>query len=373
VDRRILHLPLLAIILTAMVIGILAGLARIGWSVPSVGMERAGMHGPILIAGVFGTLIALERAIAMRNVTARTWTPADLAPVLGGAGTILLLATGASVPALLLLSAGAVGLLAIHIEMLRRQPSLDIATMLIGAGFLVLADVAWLAGRNVALLTPWWIAFLVLTITGERVELARIRFRGSAGRAAFAVAVSIYVATLLVMVVDAPLGVRLSGLGMLAMTAWLLRHDVAWMTVHKPGLPRYAAVCLLTGYVWLGVAGLILVATPQLWAGLTYDAFLHAVLLGFVFSMIFAHAPFIVPGIVGRRVGYTWLAWLPLLLLHVSVAARISGDLLPDQALRQAAGLLSAISILLYGIVVVIGLVRGPAPLRPVAAGAAAR
>ena len=363
-DRRILQLPLLAVILAAMAIGILAGLARIGWSVPPVGMERAGLHGPILIAGVFGTLIALERAIAMRNVTTRTWTPADLAPVLGGAGTITLLVSGATVPALLLLTAGAAGLVAINLEMLRRQATLDIATMLLGAGFLFLADAAWLAGRNVALLTPWWMAFLVLTITGERVELARIRFRRSTGHLAFAFAVGIFVAALLSMAIDASLGVRLSGVGMLALTAWLSRYDVAWMTVHTPGLPRYAAVCLLTGYAWLGVAGLILVGTPQLWAGLTYDAFLHAVLLGFVFSMIFAHAPFIVPGIVGRRVGYHPLAWLPLLLLHVSVAARIAGDLLPDQDLRQAAGLLSAVSILLYGLVLVLGLVRGPEATR---------
>lgn len=361
-QRSLLHLPLLAVILGAMVIGILAGLARMGWSVPTVGMERAGMHGPILIAGVFGTLIALERAIAMRNATGRTWTPADIAPVLGGAGTLVLLASGATVPALLLLSAGAAGLVAIHLEMLRRHASLDIFTMLLGAGFLLLADVAWLSGRNVALLTPWWIAFLVLTITGERVELARIRYHGARGRAAFGVAAGIYVMTLLLMVVDAALGARLSGLGLLAVTAWLLRHDVAWLTVRKPGFPRYSAVCLLTGYAWLGVAGLILVSTPQLWAGLTYDAFLHAVLLGFVFSMIFAHAPFIVPGIVGRRVGYTSLAWLPLLLLHISVVGRVLGDLLMDIGLRQAAGLLSALAILLYGAIIVLGVIRGPAP-----------
>jgi hypothetical protein len=361
-DRRLLHLPLLTVILAAMAIGITAGLGRIGWAVPAVGMDRAALHGPILIAGVFGTLIALERAIAMRTVTARTWTPADLAPVLGGAGTIVLLVTGATVPALALLTAGAAGLVAINLEMLRRHPSLDIATMLVGAFFLLLADAAWLAGRNIALLTPWWIAFLVLTITGERVELARILYRGPSGRLAFVLAVGLYVATLLFMIIDAPLGVRASGLGLLAMTAWLLRHDVAWMTVHHPGLPRYAAVCLLTGYVWLGVAGIILVATPHLWAGLTYDAFLHAILLGFVFSMIFAHAPFILPGIVGRRMGYVAAAWMPLVLLHVSVAVRIVGDLVANQRLRQDAGLLSAVAILLYGLVAVFGLLRGPQP-----------
>jgi hypothetical protein len=363
-ERRLLHLPLLAVILGAMVVGILAGLARIGWVVPSVAMERAALHGPLLIAGVFGTLISLERSIAMRNVTGRTWTPADAAPVLGGAGTVVLLISGATVPALALLAAGAVALLAVHLEMLRRHPTLDIVVMGIGAGFLVLADVAWLGGRQVALLTPWWVAFLVLTIVGERVELARIRFQGPAGRPAFAAAVGLYVVTLLLMVLDAALGVRLSGLGLLAITAWLLRHDVAWLTVRKPGFPRYSAVCLLTGYVWLGIAGLILLLTPQLWAGLTYDAFLHAVLLGFVFSMIFAHAPFIVPGIVGRRVGYSALAWLPLVLLHLSVIMRIVGDLRLDQELRHTSGLLSGIAILLYGVVLVIGLVRGPEPVR---------
>lgn len=371
-DRRLLHVPLLAVILAAMVIGVLAGLARIGWSVPSVAVERAGMHGPILIAGVFSTLIALERAIALRNVTGRTWTPADLAPILGGAGTIVLLISGPTSAAQLLLAGGAVALLAVHLDMLRRHPTLDIAVMGIGAAFLVLADLAWLGGRAVALLTPWWIAFLVLTITGERVELARIRFQGAAGRPAFAAAVGLYVVALLAMVADAALGVRLSGFGLLAITAWLLRHDVAWMTIRKPGFPRYSAACLLTGYVWLGAAGLILLATPQLWAGLTYDAFLHAVLLGFVFSMIFAHAPFIVPGIVGRRVAYSALAWVPLAFLHVSVAARVIGDLLPSQDLRHAAGLLSASAILLYGVVLVIGLVRGPEPLAHTRPGASA-
>ena len=362
-QRSLLHLPLLAVILGAMIIGILAGLARIGWSVPTVGMERAGMHGPILIAGVFGTLIALERAIAMRNVTGRTWTPADIVPVLGGAGTLVLLASGATVPALLLLSAGAAGLVAIHVEMLRRHPSLDIFTMLLGAGFLLLADVAWLSGRNVALLTPWWIAFLVLTITGERIELARIRYNGARGRSAFGLAVGLYVGALLLMVADATLGARLSGLGSSADRrpgCW--RHDVAWVTVRRPGFPRYSAVCLLTGYVWLGVAGLIVVGTPQLWAGLTYDAFLHAVLLGFVFSMSLRARPL-------HRAGYR-RAPRRLHLAGLAAAAapaRLRGD--PHRR-RPAAGHGAApgggpplrAGHPVYGAVIILGLVRGPTP-----------
>jgi hypothetical protein len=234
--------------------------------------------------------------------------------------------------------------------------------MAIGAGFLLLADAAWMAGRAVPFLTPWWMAFLVLTITGERLELSRLRVHGRFAQAAFAVAVAIYIGTLLLMIVDAALGVRLSGIGMLALTAWLLRFDIAWLTIRRPGLPRFVAACLLAGYAWLGIAGLIAVMNEQIWAGFSYDAYLHAVLLGFVFSMVFGHAPIIFPAILERPIGFYPVAWMPLLLLHIGVAARILGDIAMSQELRQAAGILTAVAIALYGVVIVVGLVRGGAP-----------
>ena len=357
--RVALHLPLLAMIVAAMAIGIVTGLARLGIEVPTLALERAVLHGPILVAGVFGTLIALERAVAMRTVMARDWTWADASPVLGGAGTIVLLVNGATVPAAALLTAGAAVLVAVNLEMLRRHPTLDVLTMAIGAGFLLLADAAWLAGRAVPFLTPWWMAFLVLTITGERLELARLRVHGRVAHAAFAVAVAIYIGALLLMVVDAALGVRLSGIGMLALTAWLLRFDIAWLTIRRPGLPRFVAACLLAGYAWLGIAGLIAVMNEQIWAGFSYDAYLHAVLLGFVFSMVFGHAPIIFPAILERPIGFHPVAWMPLMLLHVAVAARILGDIAMSQELRQAAGILTGVAIALYGVVIVVGLLRG--------------
>ena len=360
-NRALLHLPLLAIIVAAMVVGIVAGLGRLGIEVPSLAMERVGLHGPILVAGVFGTLISLERAVAMRTVLDRTWTFADVAPVLGGAGTIVLLVSGATVPAVALLTAGAAVLVAVNLEMLRRQPSLDVLTMTIGAGFLLLADAAWLAERAVPLLTPWWMAFLVLTITGERLELARLRVHGRFAHASFAVAAAIYIGALLLMVFDAALGVRLSGIGMLALAIWLLRFDIAWLTIRRPGLPRFVATCLLAGYTWLGIAGLIAMVSAQIWAGFSYDAYLHAVLLGFVFSMVFGHAPIIFPAILERPIVFGRMAWGPLLLLHIAVAARIAGDIVGSQELRQGAGILTAVSIALYGVVIVIGLVRDTA------------
>ena len=46
---------------------------------------------------------------------------------------------------------------------------------------------------------------------------------------------------------------RLSGVGMIALAAWLLRYDIALMTIRRSGLPRFVAACLLSGYAWLGV------------------------------------------------------------------------------------------------------------------------
>lgn len=357
--RVVLHLPLLMIIVAAMVVGIVAGLARLGIDMPALAIDRILLHGPILVAGVFGTLIALERAVAMRTVMARNWTWADAAPILGGAGTVVLLINGATVPAVGLLTAGAAVLVGVNLEMLRRHPTLDVLTMTIGAGFLLLADAAWLADRAVPLLTPWWMAFLVLTITGERLELARLRIHGRFAYATFAVAAAIYIGALLFMAFDAAIGVRISGIGMLALTVWLLRFDIAWLTIRRPGLPRFVATCLLAGYAWLGVAGLIALSSEQIWAGFSYDAYLHAILLGFVFSMVFGHAPIIFPAILERPISFVRFAWVPLALLHLSVAARIVGDIAMSQELRQAAGMLTGIAIALYGVVVVVGLLRG--------------
>ena len=39
--------------------------------------------------------------------------------------------------------------------------------------------------------------------------------------------------------------------------AWLLRYDITRYTIKKTGLTRYIAACLLPGYVWLIVGGVL--------------------------------------------------------------------------------------------------------------------
>lgn len=358
--RTLLQLPLFVFIVAGMVIGIAAGLGRLGIPVPELASARVALHGPMLIAGVFGTLIALERAVAMKTLLGRTWTLADAGPVLSAAGLVVLLVDGSGAPAVALMAAGAVVLVGVNLFFLRRSPTLDVLTLVLGAGFLLLADLAWLAGRPVPFLTPWWAAFLVLTVVGERLELAVLRTHGPLARVSFGLAVAAYIGALGLMVVDEGLGLRLSGIGLIGLTLWLLRFDIATLTIRRTGLPRYVAACLLTGYVWLGVAGAVVLASQPAFAGFSYDAYLHAILLGFVFSMVFGHAPIIFPAIVERPIAFHPFAYVPLVVLHFSVALRILADLAGNQAIRQAAGVWTGIAIALYGAFIVYGLLQGP-------------
>jgi hypothetical protein len=260
---------------------------------------------------------------------------------------------------------GAAGLLAINVVMVRSHPTLDVIVMAVGAALLLVADTAWLSGRPVPLVVHWWMAFLVLTIVGERLELAHVRRLSPRSVEVFAVLIVGYVASEVAIAVDADLGTRLSGIAMLGLAAWLLRYDIAWLTMRRPGLPRFVATCLLTGYGWLAVGGLLAIAHGMSWAGPVHDAILHAILVGFVFSMIFGHAPIIFPAILGLRIGFHPIAYVPLVLLQASVAMRVAGDLVPDAQARMLGGLLGVIAIALYAIALLGMAIAARRPPRP--------
>ena len=69
--------------------------------------------------------------------------------------------------------------------------------------------------------------------------------------------------------------------------------------MRRTGLTRFIALNLLIGYVWLVVSGLLVLIFGQQAAGPIYDAQLHTLFLGFVFGMIFGHAPVIFPAVLG--------------------------------------------------------------------------
>jgi hypothetical protein len=205
-----------------------------------------------------------------------------------------------------------------------------------------------MSDRSIVQVVPWWAGFLVLTIAGERLELARLLLRPAAETALLASS-ALVLAGLVLSLVALEAGLRVVGTGLLAVAIWGSRFDVARRTLRQPGLPRFIAVCLLTGYCWLALAGLLwLLGAEQFTGGLWYDAMLHTLFVGFVFSMIFGHAPTIIPAVTGLAVPFERRFYLQVGLLHGSLLLRTVGDLIPLIEARRWGGLLNAAAILVF-------------------------
>jgi hypothetical protein len=240
------------------------------------------------------------------------------------------------------------GLVAMYGVLLRKHWIGYTLVMALGALCLVAGNALWMAGQPIYVLVHWWMAFLILTIAGERQELSRVTQPTPASQRAFVLAVAILAAGVLLTPLALGLGIRVAGVGQLALALWMLRFDVARRTLFRGGVARYIAICLLVGYLWLGVAGGIGIFYGAVYAGFVYDALLHAVLLGFVFSMIFGHAPIILPALTGLLLPYRPLFYGHLILLHASLLLREVGDLSSWLPGRMWGGLFNVVAILLF-------------------------
>jgi hypothetical protein len=143
-------------------------------------------------------------------------------------------------------------------------------------------------------------------------------------------------------------GAILFGIALLVTTLWLLRHDIALLNVRRSGQTRFMAACMLAGYAWLGFAGLSLIGLPPGESSLGYDVALHAVLIGFVLSMVFGHALIILPAVARVRLSYTPVLYAPLLLLHASVILRSGAGILGWEVGRMASGILTLLALLMF-------------------------
>jgi hypothetical protein len=337
-----LRFPLLALGLAALVYGVWAGLVRFGWTLPTGRANLVVLHGPLMVFGFLGTVISLERAVALR----RPWGYA--APAGAVVGTALLLAgVRQGIGQLVLLLAGCV-LACLFAVILRAHATASGATLALGTLLWIVGNVLWLDGYPLVQVVPWWAGFLVLTIVGERLELAALGRLTRVGRVAFAGLTLLFLAGLGLSVADADAGIRVAGAAFVGYGIWLFRYDIARRTVRRRGLPRFVALALLPGYAWLAVGGALRLWHGAVVAGPAHDAALHSVFLGFIFSMIFGHAPVIFPGVLGISIPFRRIFYGHLALLHVGLVLRVVGDLGGNFHLAQWGGLLSAVAIAVF-------------------------
>ena len=324
----------------ALVTGVWTGLMKAGVHDP---VGPVGAHGPLMVLGFLGTLIGLERAVAHGT----RWSA--IAPAASAAGVVAVLAGAPAGVAGGLFALAGLTVCAVFVDLLRRHLAPYLVLMAAGAVAWAASATLWATGNSPVRVAPLLAAFLVLTIVGERVELSRLRTPTAASLRRLGVAAGVFTAGTVVALVAWRTGLVLAGVGAVLQAAWLLRHDVARATVRRPGLPRFAATCMLAGHAWLAVGGALWVAEATgTGSWLVHDAALHSVFLGFVMSMVMGHAPIILPAVLGIALPHRPSAWVPLVLLHASLVLRVGADLAGSTWLRGWAAHGNVTALLLF-------------------------
>jgi hypothetical protein len=334
-----------------LVIGVAGGLWRLGWAVPLPGTQPATFHGALTVAAFFGTVIGLEYAAASARRLAYVG-PGCAA--LGGLSSVF----GAPHPlsAALLLAGGAL-LAALAFGHWRRDRSLYAAVALAGAVSGAIGSGFWLAGLPASEASGAWLAFLVLTILGERLELCHLQRPAGFAVGLLAALAVLLIAGALLLPWSWRAGTAAIGVAFIGLSVWLLVHDVARRNLRHHRQARFTAICLIGGYVWLGVGGLLL---PWAAAGdPLYDAALHAVFIGFVFAAMMAHISVILPALLDTEVPYTPLFYLHLTILNATLLWRVLADLFGQPQWSAWGGLGNALAIALFLLTTAASIRRG--------------
>ena len=338
--RNIARLLFAALVALSLAGGVAGGLWRLGVAVPDPSsFTRTGQvllaHAALMICGFLGTVIGIERAVAVKH------RMAFLAPLASGLGALCLVLGQQALGAWLVVAA-ALLFVAVNAAVVRRQPATHTLLLLAGAGAWVAGSLLFALGHGGHAVFPWWFAFLVMTIAAERLEMTRLMRR----RPAAILMLHAVLVLLLAGAAGSGMAPRAAGLiygtALVLLAAWLASFDVARRTVFAHGLTRYMAICLLGGYAWLAVAGAAWAAMALGWN--TRDAALHALGLGFILSMMMGHAPVVLPSIARVKLSFGAFFYLPLAALHLSLLVRLAlGSF--SEALRAAGASLNAATI----------------------------
>lgn len=339
----LLRRSLLLLGLACVASGLAGGLERLGVT-SSAGLATASIHGPLVVLGGFCTVIGLERALAVRS------TSALAAPALAALGALLLVLRASAAPWVLV--SATLGLCSINAVLLRRSPAVFSWLMFFGGAVLAVGAMAWALGSPVSVVSFSWMAFFVITIVAERLELSRLSPLPPWASLVVSVSCQALGYFSLAPILGANFFDRSFGIALFSIGLWQLRFDLARRTVRKVGLPKYVAICVFGAASWLVIVGTLVSAFGLRTAGPWYDAVLHGVFIGYALSMVFAHAPIILPVVAGVRIGFSNYLYVPACLLQLGLALRVVGDLLGNMLSRQLGGILTAVSLVVYGLTV---------------------
>ncbi|MCX2743566.1 hypothetical protein OO013_06800 [Mangrovivirga sp. M17] len=321
----------------ALVTGIWTGLQRMGYSLPMISLSAASLHGLIMTGSFLGTLISFERAIMSRLKISL------IVPILSGLSGIFLLTGQKEIGQILLLSAS-IGYLIIIFPINLKFTDSGI--------FFCLGGLCWIFGNILIMKTgllpqalPWWIGFLFFTVFAERITLSQFLKKSKVA--------SLLKWSILILFLSSLMfpfhsnGNIIFGIALILASGWLLKYDMAIYSIKKAGWHRFSGITLMIGYTWLGVSGILFLSDKM--DLYNYDAKVHTFYLGFIFSMIFAHAAHIFPPIFKLpSPKFSSLFYFILAFFEGALVIRIISDLfhLPD--IRIYSGIMTGIGIIAF-------------------------
>ena len=305
------HLFILPLVMLSLLTGIFSGWFRIGWNLPI--SLPSGEHGALMVGSFLGTLICIERSVSYPNRIAL------IVPLLNSLSIVFFLLSMPKTAYVFLILGGS-GLTAIYYMVYVKHKGIHILIMMAGAMCYLIGSVVLYNISFYPSVVMWWIAFLFLTITGERLELSRFILMKNAAKkqSALIFLISLFIVSIL-LPFHSTFGSLLSAVSLIGSAFWLFKYDMAKHSLKKPGQSFYSGLLLITGYVWLVITGIFFVLGAYF--GTFYDASLHAFFLGFVFMMIFAHAPVILPAVLKLNISpfgkslYLWYGFLNITLI----------------------------------------------------------
>lgn len=338
---------ILPIALFSMLVGVYIGFIRIGWVFPVSNNLPIPHHG-ILMAGSFlGTLVSVERVVVLKN----RWV--WFIPILMVSSLFFLISQQNQI-AFGVLLVGSIGYFFISFQNYITYKLKGDILMLIGAFFQIVAFTIFILTHSYPMSFAGWLLFFLLTIVGERLNLTR--FLPVSPKAVIELYVWLGVLIISSFLYHFGFAIVVS-LSLWGISQWLLRNDIALINIHKAGHYKFLGMALIGAYFWLfitGGLGLIKSDNPYL-----YDALLHAFFVGFVLSMVLAHAPIIFPGLLQIKltpfhpIMYVWL-----FALHASLFLRVYGDIFESYELRKLGGLFNGISFVGYLLTVAIIIIK---------------
>lgn len=290
-----------------------------------------------MVNGFFATLIGMERAVALNKL----W--AYLASVLSGIGAIVLL-IGSSVGIIFIFVSSLIFFI-MNVMFLKRQFADFIIGGVIGAFLLVYGNFLWLINGSITDAVILWIGFFILIIASERLGLTRFTNRPVWAQYVFWAPILFI---LLAGFVNKNYSFKLLGMGLIGIALWLSKFDIIRLNFRQKGLPKFSALALSAGYFWLFWSGVIALVYADYFASPIYDVIVHSIMIGFVFSMVFANAPIIMPSIIGLKKSFHWSLYMPLWLLHITLVFRVIGGLILNNHLRLIGAMGNAISVVLF-------------------------